>query len=257
MIFLTTHFPYSDLDVSTERPYGLESVPGKGPLAEIAVALFGNGSFLDIRQKPDYTEVFPKYDRSPSFCTLAPPMTNLISISYSRCFRATSLVQDVSEFVYMFGNPEIMAQQLTSAAVLANDLRLSVLPVRDPSLLLQITNNKGLAFQRPSMSRSTMIVITVLLAIYLGSIYILAFYASFQRSWTEKLDAFAMLRMGAALSDRGDLFAVTTRFRTKEESLDKLPGYVGDMKPEEEVGRLGVGAQGLLARKRKYHVSGI
>lgn len=65
-----------------------------------------------------------------------------------------------------------------------------------------------------------------------------------------------MMRMGAALSDRGDLFAVTSRF-TKGEALDRLPGYVGDLNPEDEVGRLGVGATGRLVRKRKYYASNI
>ncbi|KAK2761229.1 hypothetical protein FQN54_001751 [Arachnomyces sp. PD_36] len=235
-----------------DRPLGLASVPGKGPLAEIAVALFGNGSFFALRENPDYTKVFPGNSGDPERCFEFPPLHNLAAV-FQTCNTDSSAFSQVSDWLRSFLDPETMGIRLRNAAVLANDLHLTHKSVTKS---LPVSADVGLAYQKPTMSLASMIIISVLLGVYILSLFLLASYAAFQPSWTEKLDAFAMMRVGAALSDRGDLFAVNDRLG-KNEVIDKLPGYVGDMQPEDEVGRLGVGAMTPLTRKRKYYASNI
>lgn len=100
------------------------------------------------------------------------------------------------------------------------------------------------------MSYAGVIVVSVLLAIDLVVLFVLAFYASWYPRWTGLLDSFTMLRIGSKLGDRIPLKVVTDQDNVTV--LDEIPGCVRDVIPEKEFGQVGLGTGVPLRGKRRY-----
>ncbi|KAJ5186396.1 hypothetical protein N7449_011160 [Penicillium cf. viridicatum] len=74
-----------------------------------------------------------------------------------------------------------------------------------------------------------------------------------QVAWAGSLDSRAIVKISAALSDCLPSSKDWEKDpRKREELLDLLPGYIGDAEPKAPVGRLFVGAEGVLKWKRRY-----
>ena len=71
-----------------------------------------------------------------------------------------------------------------------------------------------------------MIVITLLLAMQLAGLAFLAIHVSLHPNWTESLDAWAMLRLGAEIGP--DVPAVCALTAQRVGMLDEKKGWVGD-----------------------------
>lgn len=89
----------------------------------------------------------------------------------------------------------------------------------------------GSDMEKYAMSLPAMIVITILIATQLLGLGLLARYASHHHTWTESLDSFALLRLGAAMA--GDV-PIVSALQAKEASmLDQKAGWIGDGGGEE------------------------
>jgi hypothetical protein len=74
-----------------------------------------------------------------------------------------------------------------------------------------------------------------------------------QVAWAGSLDSHAIVKMSVALSECLPSSEDWDKdSRKREELLDLLPGYIGDAEPEAPVGRLAVGAEGVLKWRRRY-----
>lgn len=137
---------------------------------------------------------------------------------------------------------------LTAAAFMADEIWLTDPLVRGT---LAVVVDEGVDVVAPVMPLAGVIVGSLLLGVFLGALWALLVFAARQRRarWTPTLDAWAMLRMGAGVGVGA--FVVTTMGK-EEDVLDALPGFMGDARPEGDVGRLGVGAGAELSWKRKY-----
>jgi len=119
-----------------------------------------------------------------------------------------------------------------------------------------VFSNPGVAIIIPAISLAGMIVISSLWAVYVACILGLAIYSARTPRWTNTLDAFAMMRIGAATRD--ERIALKVGFETQTvDALDELPGMVGDATGGEgEVGALGLGALAPLNGVRLYEAYG-
>ena len=105
----------------------------------------------------------------------------------------------------------------------------------------------------PAISSTGVLVISVLMGVFLITLLGLATYTAFQPRWTDQLDSFAMLRIGASMSSDDVQFRPTTQIG-KIKTLDELPGWIGDAtEGEGRNGQLALGGRGRL-RGRIFEV---
>ena len=116
---------------------------------------------------------------------------------------------------------------------------------------LSISFDYGADTQVPTISRAGMILISVLLGIDLIALLAMGTYASLSVRWTNQLDSFAMMRLGASMADKVPLLIGLHKDKIK--ILDELPGSIGDASEDnEKIGRLGLGGSTGLSKRRRY-----
>lgn len=180
-----------------------------------------------------------------------------LSIGISPCIKNNAhsdldIHQDIMDFLYLlFWDPdggERIKNAFTSAAFLVNEVWLiHDFGIRD----WYVYHDRGADTVVPAIPLSGIIVVSVLLGIFLASLLGLAIYSALSPRWTEQLDAFAMLRIGASIAD-------AIQFRPTPDdrqirALDELPGWVGDATGGEgELGDLALGGSGKLDKGREF-----
>jgi hypothetical protein len=117
---------------------------------------------------------------------------------------------------------------------------------------LHVSYDTGKDTEVPTISLAGIVVVSAILAIYLGSLIALGIYATYPPRWTDQLDSFAMMRIGSALAPDAPLLAASDA--TSVNALDNLPGTMGDAAPEhEKLGRLWPGGTTPLRAVRRYY----
>ncbi|CZR65307.1 uncharacterized protein PAC_15207 [Phialocephala subalpina] len=256
----------------------LERVSNKGPLLTISMALFGSGSFLANRiAHPEAywgvndTNSIPSSVPDPpneGSCIDLAPMGRLLSSlqdgvtkgSYADyCIANTAggvggrnLGEYMMTWVRSFAidDTDGLTTAFTAASFLANQAWM-MNNVNSDFRTLSIHFDYGADTQVPTISTAGMILISVLLGIDLIALFAMGIYASFSIRWTNQLDSFAMIRLGTSMADKLPLMVGLQKDKMK--MLDELPGSVGDAADEHEmVGRLGLGAQNALSKRRRY-----
>lgn len=120
-----------------------------------------------------------------------------------------------------------------------------------------VSADMGADTQLPVISHEGIIVISILLGIYLAGLLAMALYASHRPTWTSSLDAFAMLRIGAAIAD--ELPFRYARNSRLVQVLDHTPGYIGEAEDgHADVGKLALGSSRALSMRalESYEDSG-
>lgn len=144
-------------------------------------------------------------------------------------------------------NADRLSNAFTAALFLATEAWISEVELGS----LKVNFDYGADTLIPTISKAGIIIVSILLATFLLSLFITALYASFSPRWTNQLDAFAMMKIGAAMSDKISLTVSTRKSLTSV--LDTSPGWIGDVSGDsEEIGRLGLGAERRLDSKRDY-----
>lgn len=264
------------LKVKRSGGSSLTEVVNKGPLLTIAMALFGENSFI-----PDQLAASQAYaDRSVSnassgststadshelhtACASLAPLGLLMEDS--AIYDPFSCVQDPSHgipssdefssevvsWLELFqSDEELMSNVFTAAAFLANQAWMQN-NVESMLMSLMVNFDMGLDTQIPVISRAGLILISILLTIDFLVLLSLAIYATITPRWTSTMDSFTMIRMGAAVADKVPL--LVGRQTDKIDVLDAIPGCVGDQSDESDlIGKLGLGApRPLDSRKNK------
>jgi len=237
------------------------------PLLTVAVALFGYNSF--IHSGLSHQEAFNRQqDRRPQIdyaiaCVGERPFASLLlgpDDSYPRdCDRdplyAGTLDEQLAGYVRSFyTSPETeYLQRLTnafsSAVFLATEAWLTF--ESDFRSRRVVHSDPGADLVIPAMSRAAMILISSLWTIYIACLFSLAIYSARVPRWTNTLDAFAMMRVGAAMDDR---ISLKVGFEGSTiGALDELTGVIGDTTGGEgDIGALGIGASTPLNGLRPY-----
>ncbi|PIG81868.1 hypothetical protein AARAC_003675 [Aspergillus arachidicola] len=246
------------------------NVQNKGPLLNIAMALFGEGSFADVQHTtlaayansgiiyrgcidlvPFITLLDETYHESPTFY---PCLTGTYLESDARLNHDSNatLHADVAMYFLLFSgvssgpSSERVQNAFTSAAFLANDMLMTN---NFQSQTISISYDMGADVPKPDISRGGIIFVSILLGLYLICLLALALYSAWIPRWTKTLDSFAMLRIGASISERTPLLA--TQHVEGIKSLDETPGWMGNAS-EGEVGVFCLGGERPLAKTRVY-----
>jgi len=153
-----------------------------------------------------------------------------------------------------FGDPAKATAALTLATYAASNAILNVGP---GAQLFPISACAGSDLQKPTMPLTAMVVITLLLAAQLAGLAFLAIYASRHPSWTESLDAWAILRIGAEIGL--DVPAVSAMTSQRVGMLDERKGWVGDAGVETSEGgvecrELVLGGRERIREGALYHM---
>lgn len=237
----------------------LESMPNKGPLLTIAMALFGHGSFLD--QLLTTPEIFSSsYLAEDAFsCVEFAPMASLVGGYGDSCITNSDIQHSEGALenlaVSWMSNFHLDSQSLTTAfteaAFLANQnwLGYNLDPYEERSLT--IVYDLGADTTIPSIPLGALIATSVVIGMFFIILFALTAYSVWEPRWTSRLDAFTMMRMGAAMPDKLPMLVGRKQDEVKE--LDEIPGWVGDGAEDgEPVGRLGLGADNVINKRKRY-----
>jgi len=254
----------------------LELVQNKGPLLTIAMALFGRGSFPQTRlanpkayaitSDPTGTSQTVNYTNDacgyllPLVSLLLDPRSNVQEDKGDTTGRSRPCIFnsegqggagvrfEVGRWLRLFTNytkPERLSNAFTAAAFLANqNWLLNQQGVIGGSHLV-VYYDEGMEIQAPVISMTGTIAVSVLLGLYLVTLFSLAVYAAWTPRWTRTLDSFAMMRIGAAYESH---FPMNVGSGINDvEDIDRLSGTVGTVGGDEgSVQRLELGAKGRI-----------
>lgn len=247
-------------------------VANKGPLLTIAMALFGDTSFIQSRQAHPQAyasvidsnvpvEQVPTYagscvDLAPLGILLAGTSgednsTNGLNYCITNTdggVNGTDVNTEIAQWLSNFNyDQERVKNAIDAAAFLATKVWMqnSVSPTEKS---LQVNFDLGTDTQIPVISRGGIIFVSILLGLYILMLIPLAVYAAWTPRWTAQLDSFAMMRIGAAISDKLPLTVGQNKNTIR--SLGEISRWVGDKSGEKEpLGRLGLGAGRSLASR--------
>jgi len=235
----------------------LELLPRKGPLLNIVYALFGNGSMpaIYLTENATYNAGFSgELGKNP--CLDLIPLGTL-SNAYSpfngsadspRCLDWWGMAQgdQMHTFLSQFFIPSVALERVfRTAAYMSHSIWFSTATGDH-----RIEYDAGKDMQKPGLDNRSIIALTIAIAVFLLSLLLLAVYASFSKTWTYSLDAYALLRIGAELGRDALPFLIVKDAHLIAE-LDDLPGWVGDVTVDDSVKerKLGMGFNGLGSRE--------
>lgn len=239
----------------------LPSTNNPGPLTALALALFGNGSFIEIRlRNPSaFNQSRPAFDgdtrrRNTGICVGLEPFGSYLSSGPNCIFDYNSILggfdQVESWLSSLVTSVYDFEGSIAVGTFLANKLWLGTRTRYGYDRNLRITYDEGIDTIKPKISRGQMIAGSFFLAIHLFGLWILATYTVFMRPWADNMGAEVMVRLGTSYADKlGD-----TSQRDWKRTLGELPGYIGDARPNEGIGRLQFGAGASLRGTRSYEV---
>ena len=233
-----------------------QKVPG--PLMASTLAIFGQDTVFDLLAEPKTNEVMQYSSLSQAFCSqvrypfsglvtkstvnkdsykLEPfsnwdvPTNNLDCQSKRDRGSSSDLLIALMTFMPQFADPinTIAALTLTTYSVHKHIFTTSI-----DSLTPNVYQWDGSKHQKPDMSTAAMIVITLLLLFQLCGLGSLAVYAYIRPSWTETLDAKAILKVGAGIAqteNARDHIPNGVRLATSNKEmaslLDQTEGWAG------------------------------
>ena len=246
----------------------ISELQNKGPLLTIALALFGEGSFIGSRVAYPETVIGAAQRLPNNTCTGFAPLHYFMqeTVGFTSwqdsddpgCIisNATSNEADVDlqirSWIRIFDNldNERLTAAMNAAAFLATKAWMDN---QVPSIghSLSVEYDLGIETLIPSISLAGIVVISALYFIFLLSLLATAAYASFTPRWTHSLDAFTMMRLGAAMGEE-KLPLLVGRRHNSVRALDDTPGWLGDGHEEADIGRLSLGATSALRRGRRY-----
>ncbi|KAM3421503.1 hypothetical protein BST61_g1895 [Cercospora zeina] len=243
-----------------DQSFALSTVKKKGPLLTIAMALFGQSSWIADRAQHPEIYVNKNVTATSASCTERVPFAGLLTsmdddysndaTDYNSMVRCVSnnawhfghLQDDLRIYVQMFIGPETrddnrgpsyetkLENAFEAAAFLANERWLTA-PSR---ATLTVKYDAGAPLQVPHISRAGMIFISVLLSIYLVSLLAMA--------------------LGAAIAEHLPFQLANDTHKVR--IPDEIPGWIGDggEHPEDDttVGEIGLGASGALRLTKRY-----
>lgn len=268
---------FNDVQQTTNESLSLERLFNKGPLLTITLALFGTGSFIAERMRNPEAFFYPNttwnaeppnydtcVDQAPLFGLLTDTL-NQAQIGNDDAWCLTNTVENhdnlqrqiVNWILALYWNTwdgyagERIQNAWTAAAFIANEQWLMSSAFESVNMNWGLSYDYGADSLKPVISPSAKLGISVLLGIFLSALLGLALYAACTPRWTDDLDGFALVRLGAAMS--GDLRLRVAHGQDGIAELDRLPGWVGDAtNGEGPVGELGVGVGSALRRGREY-----
>ncbi|KAK2814064.1 hypothetical protein FQN50_000468 [Emmonsiellopsis sp. PD_5] len=239
----------------------------KGPLQNIALALFGPDSFLEtwgLLLDRLWTDNPLNATGLSRVCIDFFPAGELVESKYGSTdvgpcalWRGGTFHNTSSEVIYSgiidtfthFMESETLDNSFSAAAFLANQAWMQESGGRAWGSL-RVYHDAGTDILKPHISLAGIITISIFLGIFLSALLALATYGAFSPRWTEQLDSFAMLRIGGTVSTKVPLLLGD---KDNVKVLDEIPGAMGEAPSEDPERRgIGLGGPGELVSGRRY-----
>ena len=226
---------------------------GQGPLIITALAIFGNGTFFNTLALANDTG-----SDALKICNqLYFPFPSLFSPSSSTTDPAPTcspngnglLASALLEWLSVFMDSENLEQALT---VTMFSVCNALVQPDWWRYVRTVYASPGTDVLKPNMSPIVMIMITSLIALQVFTLLGLAIYASTRPTWTESLDSFAVLRLGAAMA--ADLPIISPLEDDELAVLDEKEGWIGQQEGEGELKRLVIGGSMNPMRTKKFRL---
>ena len=258
---LSRNFTF-DNHLSLTRRLSDSLYPVPGPLMASTHAIFGRNTFFDVVAEPKTNGVL-KYDPlAEVFCSqLQYPFLGLVPSETA--IRGGTFLREFSDWDIPTAWPPCPSRQTGSSPLLIGLMTYMPQFANTTSTVAALTftahsvhkhifttategyaktyQREGTTYRKPEMPMPAMIVITLLLAFQLCGLGFLAIYAWVRPSWTETLDAKAVLKIGAEIAqtmENGrDHIPGGIRLETSHEQmtplLDQTEGWVGRVDRDE------------------------
>ena len=251
-----------ELDASKDED-GFTSLPS--PLNVSIAAIFGNGTFFDtLSVAKDTVDNYHELclQLGQPFLGLTAPASNdglwgsyssfsdcQFSAQYSDYWPG-KLAETMYDWLINFRDLD----SITTALSLTMSLSDKAIINQDLTEFIgnDIYNPLGYSIMKPSMSKAAMILLSILILIQLLGLCSLAFYAHSRPTWTDSLNSFALLRLGAAMAD--DLPLISAIEAGELAMLDETCGWVGDSGGPGEFRTLTVGGPEQVKGEEPYRM---
>ncbi|KAJ5671878.1 hypothetical protein N7507_001005 [Penicillium longicatenatum] len=232
------------------------------------LALFGDGSFIQTRQAYPQTFASPEIEATESgsypdyiyTCKDLAPLDLLISgdmdciVTDAGGTNASALDEVVAKWINNFNDPDTMSSVFNVAAFLANQAWINN-NIERAVMFLTVNFDMGADTKIPVISTAGVILISTLLGIDVFIILALATYAWWSPRWTRYMDSWAMMRIGASLTQDASL--LVSREEDKVKALDGIPGWIGDKSEKHEpVGTLELGGLRAISSRNVPRFNG-
>ena len=248
-----------------------QEVPG--PFLSSILGIFGNDTFFDtVASHSNYDDsggLLCQQLRQP-FIGLAIGKQEEQSLWESALFNArgtttpvcqkwgnqtsnSSLLLDaLLDWLPNFGNVETAEAAFTLTTYSANTAILKNsqdFEIADGSIII---TTPGYSVEKPSIPLPAVVLISILLLFQLIGLAWLSILGSGRSTWTSSMNAFALLRMGAALHKEMPLISVMKA--AELEILDEKPGWVGGDGREQGTEKLVMGGSEEVKSDTKYRM---
>ena len=243
-----------------QRRTRIGSTSIQGPLMTAAMAIFGSGTFFDQiasandsgaagaqtcgqLQQP-FMGIFPT--------TLGPDLDNPTpNVPDLQCepYRDGLLAQYLLNWLKLLLSPDNLYIALRATTTSASKTLIQP-DWHDGGRA--IYTSAGTDILKLHMSPGAVAIISVLIVLQLGSLLYLAVYASNRPTWTESLDSFAMLRLGAAMA--AELPSISSLEAKHITILDEKEGWVGHQKSKAGLDALKIGGSMLPRNDELYRL---
>ena len=248
-----------ELDVSKDED-GFTSSPS--PLNVSIAAIFGDGTFFNTLSAAkdtnnNYNELCLELGQPFTRLTASAPNNGLwgFNSSFIGCqsslYRPGKLAEIMYDWLINFRDLD----SITTALSLIISLSDMAMMNQDLTEFIgnDIYNPPGYSIMKPSMSKAAMILLSILILIQLLGLCFLAYYAHSGPTWTDSLDSFALMRLGAAMAD--DLPLISAIEAGELTMLDETRGWVGDSGVPGEFRTLTVGGPKEVKGEEPYRIT--
>lgn len=222
-----------------------------GPLLLSILAIFGSGTFYDtvtsVNQNSTDLPLICRLLRAP-FISLS-QMYGRSHIFQNQCAMGNgTLPMFLLDWLSKFQEKSYLETALTMTTFWADQTMLdhSLDSFNTQAGLRPITVIPGFQVPKLHISPPAMAVISFLIALQVTGLLALAIYASSRPVWTESLDTFAVMRLGAAMARHLPLISAVEAEELP--ALDEIEGWIGGDGGKGEVEKLIIG--GLVEPKR-------
>jgi hypothetical protein len=236
--------------------------PHVGPLTRVGLALFGEGSFFERHMSNPSAFVVnrPAAPTDGSFsqdwsenCMSIIPLGFAISPYSSGCLSdwnyasERSITGSVSELVLFFSQETSAQSALTVATFLANKEWLNPTSLHGPIGTRRVYIDPGIPVNKTNLSKLEIIIGSAFLGAHLLGLLALAIYAFFGRPFMPWLGADFMVKAGTV---HADILSAAEGDKQWKQTLAACPGFVGDERPTDNVGRIAFGAKVAVSTLR-------
>ncbi|CAN9135659.1 unnamed protein product [Alternaria alternata] len=236
-----------------------------GPLTALGLALFGEGSYIEKRvSNPsaftiNRTKVYDaEYDAwyTPwsSNCDSSMPLsfaftsTRECDVDYDH-EDEDDIIGEVRSFVNWFSLEDTAREAFTVGAYLANKDWLD--QARGYTLSYDakraVVADQGVTISKTKITIVEIIIGSIFLGLHLLGLLVLAIYAVYGKPFVPWLGGEVMIKAGTI---HADILSAAEGHRQWKQTMAACPGFVGDERPTDSVGRIAFGAVAGLSRLR-------